>query len=177
MSHHHTGHTRKAKWGQNPLNRITMAEANCISSMFRLYDVDLKGRIRQDLGWKILKSLGFDPNKVPIPSEVTLTDLVLTVDNIVPDTDPQLVGALQTFNGLAANRDDETGDMVLVPEDISMFMEKLGRPPASIGECTLLMNSMLDYDDCTEVAILKTEFFDKELTNYAKKTNALKDFR
>lgn len=176
MSHH--PHHKKAKWGQNPLNRITMAEANCIASMFRLYDVDLKGRIRQDLGWKILKSLGFDPNKVPIPSEVTLTDLVLTVDNIVPDPDPPLVGALHTFNGLMAHRDEEgTGDMVLVPEDISTFMEKLGRPPASIGECTLLMNSMLEYDDCTEVPILKTEFFDKELTNYAKKTNALKDFR
>jgi hypothetical protein len=118
------------------------------------------------------------PNKVSLPTQVTLTDIILLVDNIVPDPDPPLTGALATFDGLASHPDAENpSERVLVPEDISLFMERLGRPPASIGEATLLMNSMLEYDDCTEVPILKTDLFDRELTNFAKKTNALKDFR
>ena len=41
----------------------------------------------------------------------------------------------------------------------------------------LLLNSMLDYDDCAEVPALKADTFVKDVIHFAKKNNVIKDLR
>ncbi len=75
----------------------------------------------------------------------------------------------------------ETKDKYITTESINEFMISLGRPPLSAGQCELLLTSMLDYDDCNErtggMAGVLPEFFDRDFTLFAKKSNALKGFK
>jgi hypothetical protein len=66
---------------------------------------------------------------------------------------------------------------VILPEDISNYVESLGRPPAATKEVVSLLSSMQEYDDCSVDAMLRTELFTKEILLFQKKNNALKDFR
>ena len=74
-----------------------------------------------------------------------------------------------------------SGVNVISTQAINQFMEKLGRPPVPKSQCDLLLTGMLDYDDCSEntygqPAVLP-EYFSREFGNFAKKSNALKNFK
>lgn len=159
-----------------PMIRVTPSEAQCIASMFRLYDINRTGKIRNHLARKLVRALGFNADQVVLSSEVSLNEILLLVDQLMPDPDPPIISAMQSFAGMAA-RQNEFGSSVLTPQDISDFMESLGRPPSSISEASLLLNSMLEYDDCAEIPVLRADHFTKEVVNFAKKNNSLKDYK
>jgi hypothetical protein len=159
-----------------PMIRVTAQEAQSVASMFKLYDIKQTGKIKNHLAKNLVKALGFNTDSIILSTEVSLNEVLLLVDQLMPDPDPPLLSSMFTFSGLAA-KDSESGAAVLTPQDLSDFMESLGRPPASISEASLLLNSMLEYDDCAEIPILRAEHFAKEVVNYAKKNNSLKDFR
>lgn len=75
----------------------------------------------------------------------------------------------------------ETRDKYITTAFINDFMTSLGRAPLSEGQCELLLTSMLDYDDCNErtggMAGVLPEFFTRDFTTFAKKSNALKGFK
>ena len=66
-------------------------------------------------------------------------------------------------------------------KSINDFMEGLGRPPVSESQCNLMLEKMLDYDDCSERSFGKPavdpDYFMEHLTHFAKKSNALKNFK
>jgi len=139
------------------LVNVTPAEAESVRSMFKLFDHNSEGHIPNYLARNLMKELGFDVNMLAcFAEEVTENEILKLLDQLIPDPDPQkfLEGSLSSFVGMVCHRNnDESGaydhkEQVMVPNDISKFMESLGRPTPSIGEVTLLLNSMLDYDDC-----------------------------
>lgn len=167
--------SRKSKFPT--LVRLTTTEAETISQMFRVFDTHLKGKIPNHLARNLLNGLGFDVPSVALPEYVTLKEILSYVDQIMPEPEPALVSSLSSFNGIVAERNNLEGTKTITPQDIVSFMESLGRPPANVSEASLLLNSMLDYDDCAEIPVLNVENFNKEVINFAKKSNALRDFR
>jgi hypothetical protein len=93
--------------------------------------------------------------------------------------DDQSVGSKATTGSLA-NRYAGTHELIST-QAINEFMEKLGRPPVSKTQCDLLLTSMLDYDDCSENTwghpAVPPEYFSRDFANFAKKSNALKNFK
>lgn len=178
------------------LQRMTVPEANAIANMFRIYDYKCTGRIPDYLAIKLIESLGVSAKHLDLPSDLSLNEIVTIVDKLLPEPEPMLVAALTTFSALASVKPktdevtpeaalDATGinahqgptGPVLTPQSISDFMESLGRPPISMAEAALMLNSMLQYDDCSEVPIVGVDTFAKEVTSFAKKSNAFKDYR
>jgi hypothetical protein len=177
---------------------MSAAEANTIANMFRLYDYKSTGRIPDYLAVKLIESLGVSAKHLDLPPDLNLNEIVSIVDKLLPEQEPMLVAALTTFNALASVKPKDelttpealaeaiaSGNFLnqgpsgptLTPQSISDFMESLGRPPISMAEATLMLNSMLDYDDCSEVPVIGVETFAKEVTAFAKKSNAFKDYR
>lgn len=162
------------------LSNVTPPEVQAILNMFKLYDYECTGKITNYLAKKLVGSLGFETHNIEFSQEVSLNEILLFVDKLSPDAEElPIVKALSTFAGLVPRKYDEygVGKYMISPEDISDFMESLGRPPASIGEVTLLLNSMQDYDNCEEVPMVDGKVFAREVLNFTKKTNALKDFK
>jgi len=75
----------------------------------------------------------------------------------------------------------ETKDKFITTAAINQFIVSLGRPPLNAEQCELLLTSMLDREDCGErtggVAGVTPEFFERDFTTFAKKSNALKNFK
>jgi len=140
-----------------------------------MYDRNNTGKIKNHFAVKIIKALGFNADMVVLSPDVSLNEILLLLDQMMPDPEPQLLGSMLTYIGMASK--DSANGRVIKPQDISDFMVKIGRPPCSLSEASLLLNSMVDYDDCSEVPELKAEYFAREVINFAKKSNALKDFR
>ncbi len=182
------------------LQRMSAMEANAVANMFRMYDYKSTGRIPDYLAIKLIELLGIPAKHLDLPPDLTLHEIVTIVDKLLPEPEPMLVSALTTFNALAAlkpkeeNTPEDLADAaanaaagtniyqppsgpVLTPQSISDFMESLGRPPISMAEATLMLNSMLEFDDCSEVPIVSVDTFAKEATAFAKKSNAFKDYR
>lgn len=171
------------RYGQAPkLTRLTHAEAQSVQHMFSLYDYKANGRIPLHLAKKLLMLLGFEEGHlegVVLTAEVTLGELLIALDSIMPEPEPMLNSSLSTFCGLVGKH-QKIGDetiRAIVPKDISDHIEALGRPPAAIREVKLMLESMLEYDDCTNDPVLATELFEKEVLAFQKKNNALKEFR
>lgn len=160
-----------------PLIRISTLEAESIASMFSLYDYNLTGRIPKRLVHKLLSQLGFKRfiHEATSP-EMSLKEFLLFVDFHCPDPDPPLNSALYTFINTVAEDSAERGQ-VITPQVISSFMEDIGRPPINIANATMLLLTMVDYDDCSKIPAVKGDCFDRDLTLFAKKNNTLKDFR
>lgn len=159
-----------------PLLRLSNNEAQCIANMFRLYDINCSGKIPNASAEKLARALGVKGvDRSNFSSEVGLNELLLTFDQFMPEPEPALLSSLTTFNNLEAIPTDE--GMVITPDTIARFMEKLGRPPALISEASLMLNAMLEYDDCSETPIVSAQTFAKELINFAKKHNAFRDYR
>lgn len=152
-------------------------EAESIASMFCLYDIHITGRIPQRLVLKMLQQLGFGKYSHEITTpDMSLKELLLFLDFRCPEPDPPLHSALFTFlNTIASPNED--GELCIQPTDITDFMESLGRPPVSTANATMLLTSMLDYDDCAEIPTVKAEYFERDVTMFAKKHNLLKDFK
>eukprot|EP01038_Epipyxis_sp_PR26KG_P010866 gene10866-14584_t len=171
------------------LIRLNPTESQAIASMFRLYDYKATGRIPPHLAKKLICSLGFEADYISFTTDVSLADVLYILDKIVPDpSEPILESSLKVFNGLVAvpaeevenensNNHNENKKKVIRPNEISEFMVSLGRPPASLNEAKLLLNSMLPYDDCSAEAAIATDTFSKELINFAKKNNLIRDIR
>ncbi len=169
-----SAHNKRHKFP--PMIRVTNGEAQCIATMFKLYDINRTGKIKNHLARNLIRALGFNADAVILSTEVSLNEVLLLIDQFMPDPDPALMSSMHSFSGLAAKQ-NEFGSSVLTPNDLSDFMESLGRPPASISEASLLLNSMLEYDDCAEIPVLRADHFTKEVVNYAKKNNSLKDYK
>lgn len=171
----------KGKYQFPPMLRITQQEAQCILNIFRLYDYRSTGRIPSYLAVKVCDTIGLHIGEGNFSNEVSIQELLMLLDRIVPEPEPALLSSLLSFGHLAAEKrivgDDEREIDVITPQAISQFMETLGRPPASRTEASLMLNSMLDYDDCSDVPSVATEVFNREVINFAKKTNAFKDYR
>lgn len=164
------------------LTHLTPAEAQSVSHMFSMYDYNATGRIPAHLAMKLLSLLGFEESKlgnVVFSSEVTLGEVLVALDQIMPPAEPMLNSSLQTFIGLVSKptKINDEPVRVIVPQDISDYIESLGRPPAATREIALMLNSMLEYDDCSASPVLNVELFEKEMLAFQKKNNALKDFR
>jgi hypothetical protein len=116
-----------------------------------------------------------------------LNEVLYFLDEISPNNETNLHSSLQIFNGLVAETQEtfqsseeekiNSKECILKPQNISKFIESLGRPPASLSEATLMLTSMLDYDDCSDIPTVKIESFNKEIITFAKKNNLLKDFK
>jgi hypothetical protein len=167
-------------------------EADSICSMFKLYDINSTGRIPNRLAVKLLKTLGFGPTAISLTApDVNVKEFLLFVDYHVPEQQNPLSGPLYTFvnivgkqphlSGATAMGTDATGaqapSSVITPSDLAHFMESIGRPPILMENANLLLSTMLDYDDCSPVPAVKVEYFERDLTIFAKKNNLLKDIK
>lgn len=69
----------------------------------------------------------------------------------------------------------------ITTQSINDFMISLGRPPLRAAQVELLLTSMLEYDDCNEttgqIAAVLPDIFSRDFTTFAKKSNALKNFK
>jgi hypothetical protein len=164
------------------LTHLTHAEAQSVQHMFSLYDYKATGKIPVHLAKKLLLLLGFEEGKLEtlvFSSEVTLSEVLSALDLIMPPAEPLLNSSLTTFTGLVSKTQkiNDEPTRVIVPQDISDYIESLGRPPPAMREITLMLNSMLEYDDCSRNPVLNAELFEKEVLQFQKKNNALKEFR
>lgn len=170
------------------LQRLNKNETNCIMNAFKLYDPTSLGKIAVHLAVKLMKSLGLSPtpetisNIIGSSAEITMYDFLTVVDKLMPEPEPILLSSLDSFNSFAGQvmadpNNPEKEIRVLNPQSIADFMESLGRPPINMNEASLMLNSMLEYDDCSEIPLVNVEVFNKEVINFAKKTNAFKDYR
>lgn len=75
----------------------------------------------------------------------------------------------------------ESREKLMTADAINNFLVSIGRPPMSESQLELMLTAMLDYDDCNEKsggsAGVLPEFFSREFTTFAKKSNALKNFK
>lgn len=164
------------------LTHLTHSEVQAVQHMFSLYDYKSTGKIPAHLARKLISLLGFDESTVEtvvFSGEVTVGDVLTALDQVMPPAEPMLNSSLTTFVGLVS-KPQKGGDeptRVIVPQDISDYIESLGRPPPAMREISLMLSSMLEYDDCSTDPVVNTELFEKELLMFQKRTNALKEFR
>lgn len=161
------------------LLKISTAECQAISACFKLYDYECKGAISKSSVKKLIKSLGFNIPENKLSSTVTLPELLLLLDQHSPDPEPALECSLKTWSNLVGHKTvnlmDEGEITVVSAQDIADFMESIGRPPISLTEANCLLTSLLEYDDCSDTPQVPIEVFTKQLSLFARKSNALKD--
>ena len=181
------------------LSRLTELEARSIELMFRLYDYKSTGRIPSHLAKNLFRELGIDVAPHMLPPQGTLKDLLLVADQRMPDPLPALPGALQTFVSLVGREPEvvvedgegagaaegqattkkaqpplEPGKRVTT-DGINAFVLSLGRPPIGKIEAEVMLNSMLDYDDCQKTPAVPVSAFASDMNVWARKSNAVKD--
>jgi len=181
---------------------LNSIQVKAIQSMFRFYDLDLTGKITKERAQKILQRIGIDPTAPTMHTVVNLKELLEYIDHHLPDPDPPLQSELTSFIKLVAKHDDTTEKTVeaegstsnsfgtsdapvvnnpysvtVKPQNIIEFFESTDQPiPNSAGVVNHLMTSMQDWDDCSETPSIPPAIFVRDLTKFAKKTNALRDF-
>lgn len=183
-----------------PLSRLQISEAQCIANLFRIYDYKSTGIIPNHLALKLIRNLGLQISELALPESLSLTDLLVIIDQVMPEPEPIIVGSLDTFNNLVsqsgaailAQNNTSTKlrnsfsnmethiqieEKYITAECISDFMESIGRSAVTGNEAKLMLSGMLEYDDCTQSPAVNTEKFNKELITFAKKSNAFKDYR
>jgi hypothetical protein len=162
------------------VQKLSKPEIQCIVNAFKLYDNNSSGKISTVLAAKLVKALGMqiseDSNHFT-SSTTTLHDLILVIDKLMPEPEPILMSSLESFGSFASILQGEDGKQVITPASIAQFMESLGRPPINMNEASLMLNGMLEYDDCAETPVVELDVFNKEVVNFAKKSNAFKDYR
>ena len=171
-----------------PLLRISHIEAESIYSMFKLYDIHSTGRIPQRLAIKLLGALGFSPiaAKLNVP-DMNIKEFLLFLDFHIPDSTNPLSAPMYTFVNLVSHPPQSgfgssatPGEIipnVITPKDIADFMESIGRPPVLLENANLLLSSMLEYDDCSSVPAVRSDYFERDVTIFAKKNNLLKELK
>lgn len=157
-----------------------------IHSMFRFYDLEIRGTITRERAIKILQAIGVDDLHVgTLHTVVTCKELLQYIDNMLPDPDPPLQSELISFTKLVAKTDAVPGEEVsastytpmIKPKGIVDFYESTDQPvPNSSAVVTSMLSSMLEWDDCSEEPAIHPSNFIRDVTKFAKKTNALRDF-
>jgi len=75
----------------------------------------------------------------------------------------------------------QSREKYITVDAVNEFMASLGRPPLSKTQLDLMLGNMLEYDDCNEstgdITAVSMESFSRDFTNFAKKSNALKNFK
>lgn len=166
--------------------KLTPIQVKAIHSMFRFYDLDLIGKITKPRAIKILNSLGIELYHThSLNNLISIKELLLYVDDHLPEPDPPLQSELTTFLKLVAKPDVEPGGEasaaaylnVIKPKNIMDFYESTDQPiPNSAAVVTQLMTSMLEWDDCNDVPTVTPQVLTRDLTKFAKKSNALREF-
>lgn len=162
------------------LQRLNKNETQCIVNAFKFYDINSTGRIAPHLARKLMRNLGLtippeEGSTMFGTSDIALYDLLVLIDKLIPEPEPILLSSLESFGSFAGVVQDDK--KVINPTSIAKFMESLGRPPINMNEASLMLNGMLDYDDCSEIPLVQVEVFNKEVINFAKKSNAFKEYR
>lgn len=177
------------------LSRLGEQEARAVEAMFRLYDHKSTGRIPAHLAQCLCKQLGIDVSLHMLPPNGTLKDLLLVIDQKIPDPAPPLPGSMSSFVNLVGrprgkqhesgaegggakeggDREGNPNEKVITTADLTSFMQSLGRPPIQRGEAQLLLQMMLEYDDCASEAVVPIGDFAQDMTTFARKTNSVKD--
>jgi hypothetical protein len=182
---------------------LNSIQVKAIQSMFRFYDLDLTGKITKERAQKILQRIGIDPTAPTMHTVVNLKELLEYIDHHLPEPDPPLQSELTSFIKLVAKHDESTDmkpepegaaaapfgqaeaapvvnnpySVTIKPKNIIDFFESTDQPiPNSAGVVHQLMTSMQDWDDCRETPSIPPAIFVRDLTKFAKKTNALRDF-
>ena len=172
---------------------LTPIQVKAIQSMFRYYDLDLTGKITRERAQKILSRIGVESINVGLLHHiVNLKELLEFIDHHLPDPDPPLQSELISFVRLVAKPievsqssvgTDKTKNVVMSnmnyirPKNILDFYESTDQPiPNSEGVVNHLVTSMVDWDDCSDIPSVTPAVFMRDLTKFAKKTNALRDF-
>jgi hypothetical protein len=160
------------------LLKLTTGQADNIAACFKLYDHQCKGFIDKDSAKKLTQTLGFNVPSNRWSSSVSLSELLLLVDQVAPDTDPPLECALEAWSQLVGHKTQrlDGGDVkVLSVQDITDFFVSVGQPPPPASEATALLTAMLDYDDCSDSPQVPMSTFVRYLSLFARKNNILKD--
>lgn len=161
--------------------RMTNSQARSIQSMFKLYDIDLSGRVTRNNCKKILAALGVDSSGITnLPPTITCKELLSYIELYLPEPEPELHCELLSFVRLVSVPDptDEYGvAQCIQPDGITKYIESIDRPVPLPGEIDNLLMSMLAWDDCDAVPSVQLSSFVRDVTKFAKKTNALRDFR
>jgi hypothetical protein len=174
-----------------PLQRLSLIEAESICAMFKLYDINSTGRIPKRLAIKLLNTLGFGPIAASLNApDMGLKEFLMFLDFHIPEQQNPLSGPMYTFvntvgkppqysvtDSMSATSQQMSSSNVITPQDLSQFMESIGRPPILMENANLLLSTMLDYDDCSVVPAVKVEYFERDVTVFAKKNNLLKDLK
>jgi hypothetical protein len=76
---------------------------------------------------------------------------------------------------------EQSQSKLMTAAAINDFVVSLGRPPMNSAQLELMLTAMLEYDDCNEktagAAGVLPEDFSREFATFAKKSNALKNFK
>jgi len=173
--------TKKVVYGGTeslPLRRLNEAEVGFIKNMYNYYDFQKKGLIARHLAGKILVKIGVEPSTISLPWEVPLNDLLMFIDSKLPDADPPLDCSLHTFvrmvGGVEAN---DNGVRQIRPQGLIDFMTSLDRPAPTYAEANLLLTSMLEYDNVDVDTKVSAPHYSREINSFAKKSNALREFK
>lgn len=150
-----------------PLQKIDQNEARMIQAMFNYYDYEATGRVKRHLAWKLLSGLGLNIHIDTLPAAVTLKDLLLFADGSAPEQN--LEGSLQTCFRLSANKTTDLDELRVRPQGLVNFLKDLDRNPPTVEESKTLLNSMLEYDDCTDSPAVTNEAFVTNIMTVAKK--------
>jgi hypothetical protein len=141
-----------------------------VKDVFELYDTDNSGRIKRHLAHNILKLLGISVPINSLSSVVTLKDLLFFVDANLPEATVE--GDVTTFNLLISqNQNGTAGD--INPKSIIKFSKSIGVIPHSEQEVALYLTRLLDYDDCSEDAVVQPNVFQKDIVQAYKQAQAL----
>ncbi|KAJ1422155.1 hypothetical protein B484DRAFT_116940 [Ochromonadaceae sp. CCMP2298] len=147
------------------LTNITQAEATAVAHMFSLYDYRSTGKIPARMAEKLITLLGCrltETMYMTFTADVSLTEVLLNLDQIMPPPEPALQSSLSTFLSLTANEEHLQEGPVLRPGDISRYMESLGREPPALREVASMIHSMQEYDDCSGDPVVRADLFSKE---------------
>jgi hypothetical protein len=161
------------------LSNITQAEATAVAHMFSLYDYRSTGKIPARMAEKLICLLGCQLEEtmyLTFSADVSLTEVLLNLDQIMPLPEPALHSSLVTFLALTANSQSKSmpseDGPVLRPEDISTYMESLGRQPPALREVASMIHSMQEYDDCSSDPVVRADLFAREVGSAQRKYSA-----
>lgn len=152
------------------LRNIQAVEAQYIKSMYCMYDYNSTGSVPRHLCIKLFMQIGLD-NTFGLPSCMSLKDVLLYIDQRLPDSDLQLESALYTFTRTAGTLSDDGHYFEFKPEKLVDYLASLDRNVPSVEEMDLLIQSMLEYDDVSEDTKVNALVLSRELTAFAKRNN------
>lgn len=85
LYHKITEMSRKIALKLPPLMRLTTQEAHCIANMFKLYDYKSTGKIPGYLGVKVCETIGIHVHISNFSPEITIQELLLVLDQLIPE--------------------------------------------------------------------------------------------